>query len=76
MSCRTILREGMPLADPAGDQLDVLRAEVEDQDGASDGVGAFHEQAGPPWQRVDGSKAHSTPGGPAIEGRAADHLSP
>ena len=37
-------REDMPLADPPGDQLDVLRAEVEDQDGAIGGIGTFHER--------------------------------
>ena len=36
-------REGVPLADPPGDELDVLRAEVEDQDGPL-GSRAFHER--------------------------------
>ena len=36
--------EGVPLADPPRDQLDVLRAEVEDQDGAIGGVRALHER--------------------------------
>jgi hypothetical protein len=36
--------ECVPLAHPPGDQLDVLRAEIEDQDGTVGGIGTFHER--------------------------------
>ena len=35
-------RERMPLADSPGDELDELRAEVEDQHGTGERVGAIH----------------------------------
>jgi len=37
----------VPLADPPRDQLHVLRAEIENQDGSLGGIGAFHERARP-----------------------------
>ena len=36
-------REGMPLANPPGDELDVLRAEIEDQDGPRRGIKRLHD---------------------------------
>ena len=35
--------EGVPLADPPGDELDVLRPEIQDQDGPRRGIGLLHE---------------------------------
>ena len=36
-------REGVPLADPPCDELDVLCSEVEDQDGSRRGIDELHE---------------------------------
>ena len=38
-------REGVPLANPAGDELDVLCSEVEDQDGSRRGIEGLHERS-------------------------------
>ena len=35
--------ERVPLADPPGDELDILGPEVEDQDGPRRGIGMLHE---------------------------------
>jgi hypothetical protein len=37
-------RERVPLAQPSRDQLHVLRAEIEDQDGSLDAIGTLHRR--------------------------------
>ena len=47
-------REGVPLADPPGDELDVLGSEVKDQDGSRRGIDGLHE-------RLRSSRGNSRP---------------